>query len=116
MKPIALRTGALALAGLCALGLLRSLSSVPEQRTPALSPVRIDLNRAGAEQLQALPGIGPARARAIVESRERDGLFESVEDLERIRGIGPRTVAQIEPWVAVVVPLGASEGDGPDPR
>src|SRR5690606_1678075 len=52
----------------------------------------IDLNEATLEELQALPGIGPGLARRIVEERERRGPFTSLEDLARVRGIGPARV------------------------
>lgn len=52
----------------------------------------VNLNTASQEELEALPMVGAARARAIVESRQRDGVFASVEALRRIRGIGPSTV------------------------
>jgi competence protein ComEA len=50
---------------------------------------RIDLNSAGAEELTELPGIGPVTAAAIVEDRIARGPFLRVEDLLRVRGIGP---------------------------
>jgi len=63
-------------------------------RQPAASIVfRIELNTAGQAELELLPGIGPKRATAIIASREADGPFRSVDDLIRIRGIGPATVA-----------------------
>jgi competence ComEA-like helix-hairpin-helix protein len=60
----------------------------------------LDLNRASADDLGALPGIGPARARAIVEARERRP-FRSVDELRAVHGIGPRTLAGLEGWVHV---------------
>jgi competence protein ComEA len=48
----------------------------------------LDLNAATVEQLETLPGIGPTLAAAIVDERERNGPFRSVDDLERVRGIG----------------------------
>lgn len=56
---------------------------------------RIDPNRAGDVELDRLPGVGPATARAIVEAREAGTVFARPEDLERVRGIGPATVARI---------------------
>lgn len=53
----------------------------------------IDVNRATAGQLESLPGVGPATASAIVTERERNGPFVSVEDLERVPGIGPVKLA-----------------------
>jgi competence ComEA-like helix-hairpin-helix protein len=59
----------------------------------------LDVNRDGARDLELLPGVGPVRAGALVESRERDGPFEGRADLERVRGIGPKTAARIAPWL-----------------
>lgn len=61
---------------------------------------RVDVNEASDEALQALPGIGPALARRIVEERGR-GRFKSVEELARVRGIGPATVERLRPLVSV---------------
>ncbi len=75
--------------------------------TPVLGRVRqsteadvVDLNRADEDALQALPGVGPALARRIVEVRAQ-GPFRSVEDLERVRGIGPATVERLRGRVTV---------------
>jgi len=59
----------------------------------------IDLNRAPTSELELLPGVGPALAGRIVESREADGPFSSVEDLARVRGIGVKTIDRIRPFV-----------------
>lgn len=61
----------------------------------------IDLNSATAVELERLPGIGPARARAIVADRERHGSFSRVADLDRIPGIGPAAVAKLSTLVRV---------------
>jgi competence protein ComEA len=60
----------------------------------------LDPNRADAPTLETLPGIGPVRARAIVTERCRRA-FETPDDLLRVRGIGPRTLARLSPWLAV---------------
>jgi tRNA threonylcarbamoyladenosine biosynthesis protein TsaE len=60
----------------------------------------IDPNVASIGLLERLPGIGPVRARAIVEAR-RAAPFASLHALERVPGIGPRTRASLEPWLAV---------------
>ncbi len=49
----------------------------------------LDLNRATAAELDVLPGVGPATAAAIVADREQNGPFLSVDELTRVRGIGP---------------------------
>jgi competence ComEA-like helix-hairpin-helix protein len=63
---------------------------------------RLDLNQATAEDLAALPGIGPERARRIVETRaERGGRFERVSELLDVPGIGPKTLARLRAHVTV---------------
>jgi competence protein ComEA len=61
----------------------------------------VDLNTAGAEQLDALPGIGPATAAAIIADREAHGPFRSVDDLGRVRGIGDAKLEQLRGLVMV---------------
>lgn len=60
----------------------------------------INLNTATIDQLDALPGVGPATARAITEARVRNR-FTSVDDLLEVKGIGERKLERIRPYVAV---------------
>ena len=60
-------------------------------------PAPVDLNAAGTAELTSLPGVGPALAAAIVADRDANGAFRSVEDLDRVRGIGPGLLARIRP-------------------
>lgn len=60
---------------------------------------RIDINRATAAELDKLPGIGPSKAKAIVEYRESHGPFRSTEELKRIKGIGDKTYESLKPLV-----------------
>jgi competence protein ComEA len=60
----------------------------------------VDLNRATAEELQHLPGVGPAMSARIVAAREQKA-FRAVEDLRRVRGIGAKTLERLRPHVAV---------------
>jgi competence protein ComEA len=57
---------------------------------------RIDINAAPAHELTLLPRIGPTLADRIVADRAENGRFDSLEDLSRVRGIGPRTVLGVE--------------------
>ncbi len=61
----------------------------------------VDVNRATAEELDTLPGIGPTTAAAIVDHREENGPFASVDDLESVRGIGPAKLDAIRDLVSV---------------
>jgi competence protein ComEA len=65
------------------------------------SDAPLDLNAATQAQLEALPGIGPSLAQAIIAERDRSGGFRSVDDLRRVRGIGDARFAQIAPLVRV---------------
>ena len=64
-------------------------------------PGPLDLNLASADQLDELPGVGPATAAAIVAHRERDGPFRSVDDLLDVRGIGPAKLDALAELVTV---------------
>lgn len=66
---------------------------------PDVSP--LDLNTASAEELTALPGIGPELARRIVEYRETAGAFTTVEELLEVPGIGETKLAALEGRVIV---------------
>lgn len=56
----------------------------------------VNINTATKEQLEALPGIGETTAQAIIDYREENGPFSTVEDLLKIPGIGPSTLEQLE--------------------
>ena len=55
----------------------------------------VDVNNAPAEELETLPGIGPARAADIIAYREQEGPFQSMEDLLQVPGIGPATLDRL---------------------
>jgi competence protein ComEA len=69
------------------------------KKPPPAKP--LDLNSATLEQLQTLPTIGPATAKAIVRFREKSGPFRRVEDLLAIRGFTKRRLEKIRPYVTV---------------
>jgi len=65
-------------------------------RSETIGDGRINVNTAGAALLETLPGIGPSLAQRIVEHREANGPFQSVQDLVAVPGIGPATLARFE--------------------
>lgn len=76
------------------------------QKQSASSDGRVDLNRAGKEELMTLPGIGEVRAEAILSYRESHGAFSSIEDLMEVSGIKGSTFEKIKEKVKV----GSSDG------
>ncbi|HEY6879768.1 MAG TPA: helix-hairpin-helix domain-containing protein [Polyangiales bacterium] len=61
----------------------------------------IDLNRASPAELELLPGIGPKLARDIVEARTKRGRFPNVDALDGVRGVGPKKLARLRPFLRV---------------
>jgi len=71
--------------------------------TPAMPAATsaIDINSADATQLESLPGIGPAKSKAIIDYRTQNGPFQNAADLEKVPGIGPKTMEQLAPLIMV---------------
>jgi competence protein ComEA len=91
-----LRAGLL---GLClAAGLAAAFGAAPVW---AGSEGVVNVNTAGVDELVRLPGIGEAKARAILDFRKERGAFKSVEQLREVKGIGDAALERIRPHVAV---------------
>ncbi len=87
----------------------------PEQsiaiQVPETSPVtsvptvkaasKVNLNRASADELQILPGIGPVLAQRMVDWRKAHGRYRTVDDLQEVKGIGKKRLEQLRPLVSV---------------
>jgi competence protein ComEA len=67
-----------------------------ERDVPAL-----DLNRATKAELRLIPGIGDSLAQRVVDQRERNGPFKSVDELRQVSGIGPKTLERLRPRLFV---------------
>lgn len=77
-------------------------TAVPPAAGAALAPgERLNLNTATAAELERLPRIGPATAARILEYRTQRGAFQVIEDLLKVKGIGPATFAQLQDLVTV---------------
>jgi len=70
-----------------------------DQAEPLQADFRVDINQASWPELAQLPGIGPALARRIVEYRLSKGPFRCVKDLDKVPGIGPKKLEQIQPYL-----------------
>ena len=63
--------------------------------------MRININTATTAQLDMLPRIGPALAARIIEDRTRNGPYRTLDDLDRVPGIGPKTILRLVPYASV---------------
>ncbi len=77
----------------------------PEEKTEIPQvPALIDINRATAKEFERLPGIGPQIAGRIVAYREQNGAFKRIEDITKVRGIGPKTLERLRPHLTMSTP------------
>jgi len=70
-------------------------------RPAAISPGKININTGSAIQLDTLPQIGPVTAKAIVDYRTAHGAFKTINELDNVKGIGPKTIEKIRSLVTV---------------
>ena len=73
---------------------------IPEEEAEQ-GPQKIDINRADAWLLEALPGIGEIRAQAIVDYRRKNGPFRSIDEVTKVEGIGATTYERMKPLITV---------------
>lgn len=76
-------------------------SSIENAPSSAYIGSRLNINRASQDELESLPGIGPSIAARIIEERETNGPFSSVQDIMRVSGIGEKKYARIEGSICV---------------
>ena len=82
----------------------QGFSPAPSQTDLVAEPAEsfpININTASAQELEALPGIGPTKAAAIVAYRKDHGKFNNVSEVQNVSGIGPETYAQIKDLITI---------------
>jgi comEA protein len=72
----------------------KSFKQITPDRVAKLNP-----NIAAAGELAELPSIGPKKAQAIIDYRAGTSAFENADDLEKVKGIGKKTIEKIKPWL-----------------
>lgn len=92
---------------------LAQRDSAMRQARPLASGERIDVDRAGAQELARLPKVGPRLAKVILADRENNGPFGSLEGLDRVAGVGPGLLKVIAPYAAF---SGSTGGKGAAPQ
>lgn len=63
--------------------------------------VKININTADSETLQELPNIGPTKAQAIIEYRNQNGSFKSIDEIKNVKGIGDKTFEQLKDLISI---------------
>jgi competence ComEA-like helix-hairpin-helix protein len=97
-------------------GLIFPASASAGKKKPPAQPINI--NTANSEQLQQVPGIGPATAEKILQMRKSYGPFKSVDDLLAIRGLGAKRLEKMRKYLTVgktVAPKTPQQGSQPPP-
>ena len=69
--------------------------------TPAAATAKVNINTADEASLASVKGIGEKKAKAIIEYREKNGLFKSVDDLTKVKGIKAKQLAKVKDQVTV---------------
>jgi len=104
-------TRAVAVGLLCGLVLAGTgRGAVAAGAAPAAAGARVDINSAGADELAKLPGVGPAKARAIIEYRS-EAPFQKPEDLRKVKGIGDKLYDRLKDQIRVE-PAATPKGRG----
>lgn len=72
-----------------------------EQTSNSYVAGAVNINSASASELDSLPGIGPAYAGRIIEYREANGGFKSIEEIQNVKGIGPKTFEKLRDLITI---------------
>jgi competence protein ComEA len=92
-------------------GRLRGRMIEIDEAPPVEIAFQVDINTAPLPELALLPRIGETLAKRIIEDREANGPFRDLDDLQRVRGIGPRTLEEMRPYLVPLADIEATAGD-----
>lgn len=92
---------ALALALLASVSLALTAVAAPAEDPATKLTGVVNLNTATADELELLPGIGAARAQAVIGLRKQRGGFKSVDELKDVKGIGDTALERLRPFVRI---------------
>lgn len=76
-------------------------ADTPSSSASSSKASKVNINTAGMEELMTLPYIGEVKAKAIIEYRRENGNFSSVEELDKVKGIGEKTIEKLKPFITV---------------
>src|SRR5262245_59513871 len=76
-------------------------AAAPAKAAPAAEARPIDLNTADTAALESVPGIGKSLSERIVAFREKNGPFQSVDDLLKVQGVGEKSIQKLRPYLTV---------------
>jgi len=77
----------------------REIKKEKKNKRKPLRPHQIDINTADEKELILLPGVGQVTAKRIVDYRKEHGLFKTLDELVKVKRIGPKTLEKIKPYI-----------------
>jgi competence protein ComEA len=81
-----------------------------DKMEPELAEFKVDVNQADWPELALMPGVGEVLAKRIVDDRKTNGPFQDHSDLRRVRGIGPKTLDGMRPYLVPMPEAAATAG------
>ncbi len=76
-------------------------TEIDSENPATFSTVIVNINIANKDELTRLPGVGPVTAERILRYREDFGQFQSISDLQKVKGIGPKTFEKLKTHIAI---------------
>ena len=76
-------------------------ASAPAPKAGASEARPVDINTADAVSLESIPGIGKSLSQRIIAFREKNGPFQSVDDLLKVQGVGEKSIQKLRPYLTV---------------